>query len=137
MLVNIGNKIAAVLFIMGIESYELGKEGEEIAEKYLAQQGYQILERNYHSQQGEIDFIARDRDFLVFVEVKSYSFRSYGSPVGAVRKAKKQSLVHAAQTYLYKNNIQKTHCRFDVVAIFNRFNGQRIIEHYRDAFYVN
>lgn len=121
---------------MGIESYNLGKKGEEIAESYLQQMGYQILERNFHSQQGEVDIIARDRDFIVFVEVKSYSFRSYGSPVGAVRKAKKQSLIHAAQTYLYKKNIQNTYCRFDVIAIYKKFNGQRIIEHYRDAFYI-
>jgi putative endonuclease len=121
---------------MGFESYQLGIKGEEIAEKYLLQQGYQVLERNYHSQQGEVDIIARDRDFLVFVEVKSYSFRSYGSPVGAVRKAKKQSLIHAAQTYLFKNKIKDTYCRFDVIAIFTKYNGQRIIEHYRDAFYI-
>lgn len=121
---------------MGMESYELGKRGEEIAEKYLIKQGYQILERNYHSRQGEVDVIAKDRDFLVFIEVKSYSYRSYGSPVGAVRKAKKQSLIHAAQTYLYKKNIQDTYCRFDVIAIYNKFNGEQLIEHYRDAFYI-
>ncbi len=121
---------------MGIESYELGKQGEEIAEKYLVKQGYQILEKNYRSRQGEVDIIARDRDFLVFVEVKCYSYRSYGSPVGAVRKAKKQSLIHAAQTYLYKKNIQDTYCRFDVIAIYKKFNGEQLIEHYRDAFYI-
>ena len=122
---------------MGTESYKLGKLGEEIAENYLIKQGYQILEKNYHSQQGELDIIARDRDFLVFVEVKSYSYRSYGSPVGSVRAAKKQSLIHAAQTYLYKHKIQNTYCRFDVIAIFTKYSGQRIIEHYRDAFYIN
>ena len=121
---------------MGIESYELGRKGEQIAENYLVGQGYQILERNYHSEQGEIDLIARERDFLVFIEVKNYSFRSYGSPVGAVRASKKQSLIHAAQTYLYKKEIKNTYCRFDVIAIFTKYSGQRIIEHYRDAFYI-
>jgi len=122
---------------MGIQSYKQGIKGEEIAEKYLLQQGYQILEKNFHSRQGEIDIIARDKDFLVFVEVKNYSYRSYGSPVGAIRKSKKQSIIHAAQTYLYKSNIKNTYCRFDVIAIFRKYDGSRIIEHYKDAFYVN
>lgn len=122
---------------MGLESYKLGIKGEEIAEKYLLQKGYQILEKNFHSQQGEVDIIAREKDFLVFVEVKNYSYRSYGSPVGAVGKSKKQSIIHAAQTYIYKNNIKDIYCRFDVVTIFQKYDGSRIIEHFKDAFYVN
>lgn len=126
-----------LVYIMGIESYRQGIKGEEIAEKYLIQKGFEILERNYHSQQGEVDIVAKDKEFLVFVEVKNYSYRSYGSPVGAVGKNKKKSIIHAAQTYIYKNNIKNTYCRFDVIAIFRRFDGSRKIEHYRDAFYVN
>lgn len=122
---------------MGLESYKLGKKGEEIAEEYLLQKNYQILEKNFRSQQGEIDIIARDGEFLVFIEVKNYSFRSYGSPVGAVRKSKKQSIIHAAQTYLYKNDIKNIYCRFDVIAIFCKYDSSRIIEHYKDAFYVS
>ena len=122
---------------MGQESYELGKSGEEAAERYLVQQGYKILERNFHSQQGEIDIVARDKDFLVFVEVKNYSFRSLGTPLSAVRKNKRQSIIHAARTYLYKKNIQNTFCRFDVVTIFRRHDGSRAIELYKNAFGVN
>lgn len=122
---------------MGRESYELGRKGEEIAAEYLVQRGYQIIERNYHSQQGEIDLIVRDKDFLVFVEVKSYSFRSYGSPVGAIRASKKESIIHAAERYLYKNNIKDMFCRFDVIAIFQKRDGSRVIDHYKDAFYVS
>jgi|SRR3989338_3237685 len=122
---------------MGIESYNLGKQGEEIAAKYLLQHGYEIIEKNFRSQQGEIDLVARDGKFLVFVEVKSYSFRSYGSPVGAVRKSKKQSITHAAETYLYKKGIKDTYCRFDVVSIYKRMDGSRAVELYKNAFMVN
>jgi len=122
---------------MGIESYDLGRKGEEIAERYLLRQGYEILERNYRSQQGEIDIIARDKVFLVFVEVKNYSFRSYGSPVGAVGKNKKQSIIHAAETYIYKNKIEDVYSRFDVIAIYTKYSGSQIIEHFKDAFYIN
>jgi putative endonuclease len=122
---------------MGMESYKQGIKGEDAAEKYLVQQGYEILERNFHSQQGEVDIVARDGRFLVFVEVKNYSFKSYGSPLGAVRKSKKQSVVHAARTYLYKKNIKNTYCRFDVLTIYRRPNGSRAIELYKNAFMVN
>ena len=122
---------------MGIESYQIGRDGEEIAAEYLRQQGYQIIERNFCSQQGEIDLVAKDRSFLVFVEVKNYSGRSFGSPLGAVRKNKKQSIIHAARTYLHRKNIKDTFCRFDVVTIFRRPDGSRAVELYKDAFHVN
>ncbi|MFA5113131.1 MAG: YraN family protein [Candidatus Margulisiibacteriota bacterium] len=119
---------------MGMESYRLGQEGEDAAEEYLRQQGYQIIERNYHSQQGEIDLIAKEGGFLVFVEVKSYSFRSLGSPAGAVRKSKRESIIHAAQTYIYQQQVKDTYCRFDVLTIYRRLDGSRAIELYRNAF---
>ena len=122
---------------MGMESYQQGIKGEEVAEKYLLQKGYQILVKNFHSSQGEIDIIAKDKDCLVFVEVKNYSYRSYGAPVGAVGRTKKKSIIHAAETYLYKNNIKDIYSRFDVVTIYRKYSGQRIIEHYQDAFYIN
>jgi putative endonuclease len=122
---------------MGLESYQQGIKGEEIAERYLAQQGYQVLEKNFHSQQGEIDIIARDKDVLVFVEVKNYSFRSYGSALGAVRKSKRESIVHAARTYLLKNRIKNVNCRFDVLTIYRNPNGSCRIELYRNAFMIN
>jgi putative endonuclease len=121
---------------MGIESYQQGIKGEEAAERYLLQQGYEILEKNFHSQQGEIDIVARHKTVLVFVEVKNYSFRSYGTPLGAVRKSKRESIIHAARTYLLKNNIKGVNCRFDVVTIYRRPNGSRAIELYKNAFMV-
>jgi putative endonuclease len=121
---------------MGMESYQLGQEGEGAAAKYLEQKGYEIIERNYRSQQGEIDLIAREAGFLVFVEVKSYSFRSLGSPAGAVRKSKRESIVHAAQTYIYKQKVKDTYCRFDVLTIYRRLDGSRAIELYKNAFTV-
>jgi putative endonuclease len=122
---------------MGFESYRQGIEGEEIARAFLTQQNYEILENNFHSSQGEIDLIARDHDCLVFVEVKNYSFRSYGSPLSAVGRTKKKSIIHAAEYYLYKNNIRNIFSRFDVITVYRRANGERVIEHYKDAFYVN
>lgn len=120
---------------MGMESYQQGIKGEETAEKYLVQQGFEILERNFHSQQGEVDIVARDKDFLVFVEVKNYSFRSLGSPLSAIRKSKRESIIHAARTYLLKKGIKKTNCRFDVLTIYRGMDGSRRIEHFKNAFF--
>ncbi len=122
---------------MGIQSYENGVSGERTAELYLEQKGYRIVEKNYHSQQGEIDLIAWEDDCLVFIEVKNYSFRCYVSPLSAIGKSKRQSIIHAAKTYLYKRNIQEKRCRFDVLTIYRRPDGSTGIELYRNAFGVN
>ena len=122
---------------MGHESYQQGQQGEEAAANFLRAQGYMILERNFHSQQGEIDLVAEEGDFLVFVEVKNYSGRSYGSPVGAIGRGKRASLTHAAKTYLQKNNIHNRYCRFDVVTIFRYADGSVQTELYRNAFGIS
>ena len=122
---------------MSIQSKILGDEGEQTACDHLISLGWQIIERNFHSSQGEVDIIAKDRQFLVFVEVKNYSFSSFCTPVGAVRAAKKKSIIHAAQTYLQKNNIKDVYCRFDVITIYRSYDGKRNIELYKDAFQIN
>jgi len=127
----------AVYYGMGNESTTLGKEGETIAVQYLIEHGYKILDRNYHSQQGEIDIIAKEGDFLVFVEVKMYSIGSYGTPLGAIRRSKKESMIHAARTYLFKNNIKNINCRFDVLAIYRSWKGLSNFDLIKDAFHVS
>jgi putative endonuclease len=122
---------------MGNESQELGKEGEAIAVQYLIERGYKIINRNFRSQQGEVDIIMKDGDLLVFVEVKSYSIGSFGTPLGAVGKSKKLSIIHAARTYLLKNNIKNVNCRFDVLAIYRSWTGLTNFDHIKDAFNVS
>ncbi len=122
---------------MGKESSTLGKEGEAIAVQFLTELGYKILDRNFRSQQGEVDIIAKDGDQLVFVEVKTYSIGSFGTPLGAVGRSKKESLIHAARTYLMKNNIKNVNCRFDVLAIYRSWQGLSNFDHIKDAFHVS
>lgn len=118
---------------MGRESFVSGRVGEDLAVDYLSNKGYVIIERNFHSQQGEVDIIAKENDSLVFVEVKNYSVRSMGTPLGALRRSKRDSIIHAATTYIYKNNIKNVNCRFDVLAIYNMEKFELI----KDAFYVS
>lgn len=96
----------------------VGREKEELAERYLKGLGYEILEKNFYSYAGEIDIIARDKEYLVFVEVKYRRSLSQGYAAEAVNVRKQQKIYHAARYYLYKNGFSdRTPCRFDVVAI--------------------
>jgi putative endonuclease len=122
---------------MGRESYDLGRTGEEQAKAYLKEQGYSILETNFRSLRGEIDVVARENEFLVFVEIKNYSYRSFGLPATVIKKAKKKSIIQAARYYLYKNQIKGINCRFDVLTFYCQKDGGRVIELFKNAFQVN
>lgn len=108
----------------------LGSAYEQRAADYLAGQGLKILERNYRCRQGEIDLVAGDGSYLVFVEVKYRRDESKGDPAEAVGFRKQQRIRAAARYYLYQNRYgEETTCRFDVIAILDQE-----IRWIRDAF---
>lgn len=117
-----------------INSLPFGRWGEEVAASFLEKKGYQILERQFHFHHTEIDLIARDGDYLVFVEVKTRSSADFGWPEEALTPRKKYHLRRAAEGYLYLNNLNNIDCRFDVVSIFFGPGGQPEIEHFENAF---
>lgn len=124
---------------MGAESKDIGKKGESAAAEYLAKLGWKILEQNYRTSRGEIDIIAKVEEnscspLLVFVEVKSYSCRSYYLPSFSIDKNKRQCIIKAARGYLFKKNIRDMNCRFDVITIYRDINGEKKIEHFKNAF---
>ncbi len=95
-----------------------GSRYEEKAAAFLQEKGYQILERNYRDRAGEIDLIARDGMYLVFVEVKYRRNRETGYPEEAVDVRKQTRIRHTAEYYLYSRRYPAdTPCRFDVVSI--------------------
>lgn len=97
---------------------EIGKLGEDLAAEYLQKEGYIILERNVHfSRACEIDIIAKHKNTLVFVEVKTRTTTSFGYPTEAITKTKYQNLKTGLFTYLKENNIQKLAFRIDVISI--------------------
>ncbi|MDI6845928.1 MAG: YraN family protein [Candidatus Saccharicenans sp.] len=117
-----------------IDSFPLGLRGEEIAASYLEEKGYRILEKHFFFHHTEIDLIARDGHYLVFIEVKTRKSEDFGFPEEAMTERKKSHLRKAAEGYLYLNQLNKVDCRFDVVCIrFNREN-QPEIEHFINAF---
>lgn len=99
----------------------VGTQYEQIAAEYLTKQGYQILERNFYCRHGEIDLIAREGEYLVFVEVKYRATKESGTPAEAIDKKKQRRIYRTAQYYLYCCHDRKEKsCRFDVVAILGK-----------------
>lgn len=99
---------------------EIGRWGENLACKYLEENNYKIIERNFLCRQGEIDIIAKDsnKKELVFVEVKTRSNFKYGNPAEAVNKEKQNHMIQAIQYYIYKNHIKNIPIRLDVIEVY-------------------
>lgn len=100
-----------------MNNLSIGHQGEEIACWYLKQQGYTILERNFRIQGGEIDIVAKDQDYMVFVEVKMRNSHKYGLPVEAITPWKIKHLLKSAQFYLMKIDYGDGPYRLDAVLI--------------------
>lgn len=116
------------------ERISLGEEGEEETVKYLRRRGYNILEKNYRCELGEIDIIAREKNYLAFIEVKTRESLSYGLPQLAVGKRKQRQISRVALYYLTEQGLLgKADCRFDVVAVTKSDKGEQI-ELIKDAF---
>ena len=97
---------------------ETGKSGEEIASIYLEKEGYIILERNFSCHQGEIDIIAKDKDEIVFIEVKTRTNNKYGLASEAVNKQKQNHLIRTIKYYIYINNYENNFIRIDVIEVY-------------------
>jgi len=120
------------LYVPALWNRLFGDRGERAAARYLRRAGLRIVTRGYHTLWGEIDLVARDGEFVVFVEVKT---RRTGVPAEAVTLEKQRRLTMAALHFLRRHDLLEQRCRFDVVAIVWA-DGRRPpeIEHIRDAF---
>ena len=96
---------------------QFGKDSEALAVIRLKKKGYKILEVNYRTPLGEIDIIARDRQTIVFVEVKARRSGRFGNPKWAITSKKKRTLSMAALYYLKTTGQTTASARFDVVSI--------------------
>ena len=102
-----------------------GKKGEDLACRYLKEQGYRILDRNVRYKMGEIDIVAQIDDTICFVEVKARTRIDYGMPRDAVDARKQQKLVRCGQLYLklHPGYAQRFSPRMDIVEILYREDG--------------
>ena len=109
-----------------------GDQGEQIAQNYLTDLGYIILERNWRFQKAEVDIIAKEDNFLVFVEVKCRSTDIFGEPQTFVSEKKQALFKSAAEGYLEQKDLDYE-IRFDVISVI--LGAQKAkIEHFKDAF---
>jgi len=101
-----------------VNKRQIGTDYERLAGEYIKEQGYEILEYNFRCRMGEIDIVAKDGEYLVFVEVKYRSSSRSGSPLEAVDARKQRIISKVASYYCLTHGCnESTPCRFDVVAI--------------------
>ncbi len=125
------------------EKMSLGRFGEAAAARYLRKNGYKILERNYVAASHEVDIIARDREHIIFAEVKT---RTVGKenpneprPASAVSAEKQRSIITAARCYSrFMSGIKQ---RLDIIEVYVEEQGKKRrvkeIKHLEGAFNVN
>ena len=111
-----------------------GRLGEHAAARTLRQQGLKVLARNWRSARGEVDLVCRDRDCLVFVEVKTRSSEDWTRPAAAVNARKKRLLSQTALDYLDQLKRPPLKLRFDIVEVLLTDGAVREIRHLPNAF---
>ncbi len=119
---------------MSFSGNDKGKLGEIIASKYLAENGFEIVEQNYRFKHGEIDIICKKDGILIFVEVKSRYSLNYGEPEYGVTKAKQKQVRKMASAYFFDKGIEECECRFDAIAILFDGNKDYTLNHIENAF---
>ncbi len=106
-----------------------GKAAEDKAASFLKSLGYEVLERNFRTKFGEIDIIAKDGNTLIFVEVRSKSYSSFGTPEETISKSKAKKIIRTAQFYIQIKNPSFEDVRFDIISILHNN-----ISHIKNAF---
>lgn len=112
----------------------LGRQGEDIAARFLRGKGYSILERNSWQGRYEIDIVARQGDTVVFVEVRTKRPGGPVPPEDTVGPLKQRHIRLAARHYCTYHPDPKIYYRFDIIAILLPENAKPEITHYEDAF---
>lgn len=101
----------------------IGAFGEELAENYLKQLGCKIVDKNFKCKIGEIDIIAKDNDYIVFIEVKTRYSDRYGLPCEAVTPHKQYKIYKTAQFYIMVNKLHSFNFRFDVMEVILNYQS--------------
>lgn len=112
-----------------------GKVGEELAHKFLIQNGFQIIRLNYRFSRTEIDIIALKDKVLHFIEVKTRRNYNYGNPIEAVNQKKMKNIYETAEMFLVENEYKEYNCQVDVISVVLQKGKDPLIEHYENVYY--
>lgn len=115
-----------------MDNTKTGSEGEDLACQHLRKLGYKILQRNFRIRGGEIDIICQDKDYLVFVEVKTRYSHEYGLPQESITPWKIKALLKTAQFYIQKIKWGDRGYRIDLVSLDFADSGKPEIELIKD-----
>lgn len=114
---------------------KVGKIGEDVAVSYLKRCGYKIIARNFRLRCGEIDIIAKDHDYICFIEVKTRISDMFMEPFEGIDFIKQKKIQQTAAMWLSLQRLDNSLCRFDVIPIILNENHKALeIEHIKDAF---
>ena len=109
---------------------EIGRIGERIAARYLKRHGYRILKRNLHCGKNELDILAKNRQYLVFVEVKTRKNQSYLPASAAVGREKQRRITASAMQWIAENE-SRDQFSFDIIEVYTE---DKTIRHIQNAF---
>lgn len=107
-----------------------------MALEFLKNKDYKILERNFRTILGELDIIAKDKETICFIEVKTRTSDKFGLPQESVNRLKQRKMSQSAMIYLKDKNLLEKPARFDVVSILNPQQDAKI-DLIQDAFEIN
>ncbi|MFH1655336.1 MAG: YraN family protein [Candidatus Omnitrophota bacterium] len=122
---------------MSRQKIDLGLAGEDSAINFLKSNGYKILEKNFRTNLGEIDIVAKDKNCICFVEVKTRTTQEKGSPQESITKSKQHKLSQLALSYLKNNRLLKKSARFDVVSVMHNSSGENKVDIIKNAFLLD
>ena len=109
----------------------LGRYGEDVAERYLRDQGMVLLDRNWRCREGELDLVLREGNVLVVCEVKARRGSSAGTPHEAVDATKLERLGRLAERWATEHRLRPPGIRIDLVAVERGDRGAARIDHVR------
>jgi len=116
------------------DQLELGKLGEKIAREFLEKKNYRIIAQNYKNYFGEMDLIARDGNFFIFIEVKTRLKNTFGPPEESINRQKQKKLIRISNQYLLENKIEGENYRIDCLAIeIDKTKKCATVRHIKDA----
>ena len=115
------------------EKKSIGISGEQAVEKWLAQNGFTILARNYQIRYGEVDLIAQMYDVVAFIEVKTRKTEYFPTSL-VVNRSKQLKIIKAAKHFVLQNQIRDKVLRFDVATVHLKANGQHDVTYIPNAF---
>ncbi|PWN07773.1 YraN family protein [Rhodohalobacter mucosus] len=113
---------------------DIGNYGEDLAAAYLESKDWLIIDRNYAFERAEVDIVATDRNYIIFIEVKFRSDTYFGQPEEFVTPAKEANIKKAAEAWVYERKMETAVVRFDIISIVQKANEAPQITHFEDAF---